>query len=448
MTKVSIGVDIGTTSVKAVAVDENGRVLSRARVPHELRLPAADRLEHDAAVAWVDGTREALHQVQAEGAVGVGVAAMVPTLTAVDATGRPLDAGLLYGDARGRTQEHAAPSGMGGEAVGFLRWMAEEHPEAHGYWPAQAVANHALGGVAVLDIASAFSVSPLYDGTGWSPSALTACGVDGARMPEVADLGAAVGRVDGGAVLASGLIDALGEQLVAGVDAPGDVLVICGATLLTWVVVDEYVEVPGLWTIPHLLPGMFLVGGPSNAGGLFLNWAHRLLAETDQQPTATRVPVWTPYPRGERTPLHDPGRRGGMHVLDLTMGPAAARRAAYEAAGFVVRHHVDLAGGRPRRIVATGGGVRDRAWMQALADATGRPVQLVAVPEGGALGAAFVGRMAAGLETDLTDARRWARAGETVQPREAWRGPTEDRYRRFRELTACEPGAGRGNEQG
>jgi xylulokinase len=145
--------------------------------------------------------------------------------------------------------------------------------------------------------------------------------------------------------------------------------------------------------------------------------------------------VWTPYVRGERTPLHDPHRRAGLHDLDLLADPAAIRRAAVEASGFVVRHHLDLAGVRPARIVATGGGVRDAGWVAAVADATGLPVDVVAVPEGGALGAAYLARVAAGLEDSAGDAARWARTGHRVEPDPRWVGPVAERYERFRELT-------------
>ena len=94
--------------------------------------------------------------------------------------------------------------------------------------------------------------------------------------------------------------------------------------------------------------------------------------------------------------------------------------AAFEASGFVARHHIDLArdaGLEPRRIVATGGGTNAPAWMQALADATQLPVDVVAVPEGAALGSAFIARCVAGLEANMTDASRWARTSHTVEPR-------------------------------
>jgi xylulokinase len=69
--------------------------------------------------------------------------------------------------------------------------------------------------------------------------------------------------------------------------------------------------------------------------------------------------------------------------------------------------------------------------MQAIADATGRPVQVSGVAEGAALGAAFLARMAVGAETALTDAARWATVEKVVEPNPAWVGPVADRYRRF-----------------
>jgi xylulokinase len=111
------------------------------------------------------------------------------------------------------------------------------------------------------------------------------------------------------------------------------------------------------------------------------------------------------------------------------------RRAAYEASGFVARRHIEMAGVGARRIVATGGGVRADEWVQALADATGLPVDVVAVPEGAALGAAFFARMAAGLEDSMADAARWARTARRVEPDPAWAGPMEERYQEFTSRT-------------
>jgi xylulokinase len=368
-------------------------------------------------------------------AEAVAIAAMVPSCAAVDDEGIPVTPGLLYGDRRGRTERIDLNPAASGEVLAMLKWTAEQRPGARGYWPAQAVASVALGGPPVVDLGIAAAYYPVFTGSGWDAEKAAEYGATPQQLPEFVMTGEPAGKV-GDLVLAAGSVDAMGEQIVAGADDVGEVLVICGTTLITWAVIDNYREVPNLWTIPWHLPGRFGMGGPSNAGGLFLNWAKALIAPPTSTVDPGRVPVWSPYPRGERTPLHDSTRRATVNGLDLTMGPAAVRRAAYEAAGFVVRHHLDLAEASPQRIVATGGGVRDDEWIQALADCTGVPVDCVAVPEGGALGMAWVARMAAGHETSIGDAARWARTDRRVEPDPAWAGPTADRYSRFRELAS------------
>jgi len=131
--------------------------------------------------------------------------------------------------------------------------------------------------------------------------------------------------------------------------------------------------------------------------------------------------------------------------LDLTHDAAAVRRAAFEGSGFVVRRTLDAARAHaalePRRIVATGGGTRVDEWVQAVADATQLPVDCVAVPEGGALGSAWLARIAAGLEepTAMTDGRRWARTGRTVEADPAWVDAMDERYERFVTLSDLRP---------
>ncbi len=441
---VTIGIDVGSTAVKAVAADADGRVTARVRIPHELKVPAPDLLEHDADEAWRRGPVAALARLDRPDARAVAVAAMVPSMTAVDAAGTPLTPGLLYGDGRGRVPgSDEQPLPALGEAAEFLRWTAAAAPGAAGYWPAPAVANHALAGEAVLDVATAATAFPLFDGTGWNAAACAERGASVQQMPRVATIGTAAGQVTGsGAVLGIGAIDALCEQLVAGADRDGDVLVLCGTTLIVWNTIAEARQVPGLWTIPHTTPGKNQIGGASNAGGLFLGWVDRVVAQAD--PAAAdprRVPVWSPYIRGERTPFHDPDRRAVLDALDLTHDAAALRRAAYEASGFVVRQLIELSGAPVARIVAAGGGTRVAPWMQAIADATGRQVEVSAVAEGAALGAAFLGRMAAGLETSIADAARWARIERAVDPDPAWAAATADRYQRFLDLGNRRSGA-------
>jgi xylulokinase len=455
-TGVTVGIDIGTTSVKAVAADGTGTVLARARAPHSVHTPGAGAFEHDIDRAWRGGVLEALGRVAGRlDVAAVDVAAMVPSLGAVRADGTGAGPGLLYGDRRGERDGHdSSRPGDSGELLAFLAWHARaatgDGTGACAFWPAQAVANHALTGRGAIDTTTAMTAYPLFDLTAWDPALAAGAGATTDQLPAIVPGFEPAGRVlDGlpaaGALVGAGTVDALAEQLVAGADRPGDVLVLCGTTLITWGVLADWGEAPGLWTVPHTAPGLSLIGGPSNAGGLFLDAARSWLG-----PDAAAgldalgpgdLPVWLPYLRGERTPLHRRDLRASLDGVGLHHTPAHLLRAAYEASGFVVRHHLDLAqaaaGLAPRRIVATGGGTQAAAWMRALADCTGLPVDVAAVPEGAALGAAFMARCVAGLEPSTAGASRWARTARTVEPDPAWVGAAEERYHRFRAATAA-----------
>jgi xylulokinase len=447
MDDVTVGLDIGTTSVKAVAVDEDGEVRGRARVPHEVRTPEAGCFEHDIDQTWRSGVVEALTRA-AKGlrVAAVNVAAMVPSLGAVNAGGRALGPGLLYGDKRGERVADSTQPGDSGELLVFLAWHAAQRPDAHGFWPAQAVANHALCGVGAIDSSTAMTAYPLFDYTKWDASLAQQAGASVDQLPTIVPGYAAIGEINAGvaagALVGAGTIDAFGEQLVGGADETGDLLVLCGTTLITWGVIESDATVDGLWTIPHTAHGKLLVGGPSNAGGLFLEWAKRAVGRDFDGAGAVAaddLPVWLPYVRGERTPLHRRDLRASLHGAALHHSAAHLLRAAYEASAFVVRHHMELGAGaglRPTRIVATGGGTRDDLWMRALADCTGLPVHVAASPEGAALGAAFMARCVAGLEKSTRDASRWARTGRVVEPDPTWVKAADTRYNRFRELTA------------
>ena len=252
-------------------------------------------------------------------------------------------------------------------------------------------------------------------------------------MPRIGPTGQALAEVTGrpGCVLEGGTIDAFGEQIVAGSDHDGDVLVICGTTLIVWAVIPEAGRKFRVTTRSRTpRPASSSIGGPSNAGGLFLDWVDRICAirwpgcrrrlgriGRRSRPRADLGAV--PARRTGAVPGFQPAG-AQLADLDLTHDAASVRRAAFEAAGFVTRRMLDASPATARRIVATGGGTRVEAWMQALADCTALPVHVGAVPEGGALGAAFLARIAAGLEPSMHEAARWARTSHIVDPDPAW----------------------------
>jgi xylulokinase len=449
---VTVGVDVGTTSVKALAVDENGEVIAQSRVPHGVGAPEPDVLRHDARRAWRAGPKKAYGQVteqlRASGngdIAGVTVTSMVPSLTAVNRRGIPMTPGLLYGDVEGRGMPSGgvAPAGSLADAEGFMRWAVATAPGAAGYWPCQGVATFALSGMPAIDSGVTASMGALHARGTWNTTLLKDIGVSDSQLPIVIPMCEAAGTLPGtDTVFTGGSIDALCDQIVAGATEPGDVLVIFGATLIVWAVTDRWIQVPGLISYPHTTPNRFLIGGPSNAGALFVDWARSLLRGSPRpgpdrerlRPRLgrpDRVPVWLPYIRGERTPFEDHTLRSNLYGLDIGSGAESIERAAFESSGFVIRRMLEMAGVRPHRIIASGGGSRVTAWMSAVADATNLPVDAVGVPDGAARGAAFFARMAAGLETSLDDSARWASTGRRIDPDPAWVHAADGRYQRF-----------------
>lgn len=429
--EITVGLDIGTTAIKAVAVDGDGTVIARSRVPHTAYSPTPEIFEHDAKAAWVDGPRTAFEWLGVSDVAGIGIASLMPSFTAVDSDGTPITPGLLYGDHRGRSTDGKSDPLNSREFQAMLAWTAQQAPAAHGYWTAPAVAAAALGGTAVVDTGTAFALAPLWNGD-WDAAALGRLGIRVDQMPAVAESAVEAGRI-GNAVQVAGVADAWAEATVAGANAPGETLVICGTTLIIWCSLAESLRVPGLWTLPHPLGQLHMLAAASNAGGMFIEWLKRALGPATDEPAPGGVPIWVPYLRGERSPFNDSTLRASLHKVDLAQGPGAIMRAGYEATGFVTRRIIELTGKPTTRIVASGGGTYDEAWVQAIADTTGIPVDVVAVPEGAALGAAWNARVGAGLDV-MGDATRWSKVGRRHEPRLDWVEACQSRYDRWRDL--------------
>jgi xylulokinase len=363
---------------------------------------------------------------------------MVPSMTAVDRRGKPLSPGLLYGDASGRRPDRGDLPDLVGDAPEFLRTLAREVPAAAGYWSAQTLATVALGGPAVLAEGVARVLWPLVSDGRWEQAVLDECGVVVDQVPQIVADRTAVADVDG-MLLDGGAIDVMCERLVSGVVDDRDVLVICGSTLIVMARLPAgSTPPPSILAYPDDT-GAMTATAASNAGGLFLNWIDRTVAKSGGTVDPDRVPVWVPYIRGERTPWQDPQRRASLVDVHLGHDGAALRQGAFESSAFVARHLLELMDFSPRRVVAVGGGTQVKGWMQALADCLSAPVDAATEPETGAIGAAFLARHTAGLETDLQDAVRWARPTLRFEPRSDWVDAVKRRYTRFRDEVDATP---------
>ena len=317
MAHVTVGIDIGTISVKAVAAEANGEIVARTRIGHRLIAPSSERFEHDPQAAWIDGVVAAWTAVsEGHEVAGVCVSAMVPSLCGVNQHGEPVTGGLLYGDARGRDDpvdaagvDQPLPATGFGEVAGFARWLAAQ-PEVAALWPAQAVANHALCGIGAIDTSTAMTMTPLFGLAGWDPDVLEALGLNEGQLPVTCPGQTPIARdspVTGASIISAdtaisgGTIDALAEQTVADAHASGDVLVVCGTTLIIWALTNEWHEVEGLWTIPYAVDGMCAIGGASNAGGLFIDRVRSMVGAVDEaevlHASTGDLPIWVPYLR-------------------------------------------------------------------------------------------------------------------------------------------------------
>jgi len=476
VSEVLLGVDIGTSSSKGVLATPAGEVLATAERPHELSLPRPGHAEHDAeSIWWADFTaicRELGERAPAPPAA-VCVSGIGPCLLAADAGGRPLRPAILYGiDTRATAEIEELTERYGAEAIATrggsllstqavgpkLLWLQHNEPEV---WSATArmlmassFAVLRLTGEYVLDHHSASQCDPLYDlGAGawaedWAseiapglalPRLVWPAEVAGTVTPEAA---AATG-LPAGIPVAAGTIDAWAEAASAGVQAPGDTMLMYGTTMFIVAVQEQARTHPVLWATTGVLPGTHCLAGGMATSGALTGWLRRiagdlpyeqLVAEAGKVPAGSSGLVVLPYFAGERTPIFDPAARGAVLGLTLSHGRGHLYRALLEGTAYGVRHNLealDEAGAAARRLVAVGGGTRGGLWTRIVSDVTGRPQEIPAQT----IGAAYGDALFAGLAAGLVDVEaEWNPIHGTVEPDAAAGVLYDELYAIYRDL--------------
>ena len=442
--EVTVGIDIGTSSVKAVAADADGNVVARARIPHDFHVPSPLRFEHDAAEAWHRRSRAARSRRSATCSPrGVSVAAMVPSLTAVDDDGVPLRARPAL---RRRARASAAMRRAVARSASSRSSCAGTPNSARRAWLLDGAGRReprADGPSRHLDDGRGDRDAAVRLRTGGTRISSAATGARVEQLPEIGVSGHPLAEVDGydDCVLEGGTIDAMGEQIVAGADEPGDVLVILGTTLIVWAVVPDLVGRRSVLLraahrarrrlarrraeqrrrpVPRL--GRARLGGSTGPSAV----------TTRSVRTTCRSGCRTRAANGCRSTTRRDARE--LVDLNLTHDAAAIRRAAFEASGFVTRRMIDASPVPARRIVATGGGTRVEGWVEALADATGCRCTSPQFPKAARSVPRSSRAWPPGSRRTPRTRSRWARVDRVVDPDPAWEAPVEARYGRFREL--------------
>jgi xylulokinase len=473
-TRFTVGVDLGTSSAKAVLVDELGAIVASASKRQEVSSPRPGFYEQDALVQWwtvcVDLIRDVVgplgDRVDAIAASGLG-----PCVLIGDDNGEPLRPPILYGIDTRATSEIAelhrrfgtsnivARSGnvLSTQAAGpKLLWLARHEPEqmarARTVFSASSFLVHRLTGEYVLDRHTASQFDPLYDLTrqSWNDEWWEEI-CPGVRPPrllwpgEVAgELPRSVARSLGlraGVPVMAGTVDAWAEAASVDVRLPGGLMLMYGTTMFLIAMTADRVRSPSLWTTEGLEPGVSsLAGGMATSGALATWWAGVSGSRTVESvfADATRVQpgsdglVVLPYFAGERTPIADPDARGMFVGLTLQHGRHHMSRALLEATAYAVRHNLEAyaeAGTVISRVVVAGGGAQSEVWLQIVSDVTGVSQVVPTITVGAAYGDARLAADAIGWDTS-----RWNPDRGLVAAREEVRDVYDRAYGHYRAL--------------
>ncbi|NQT53771.1 xylulokinase [bacterium] len=463
-----LGIDLGTQSVKALVLDDQGRVLAVAQAEYPILTPRVGRAEQDPA-AWWRATCATIRQAIADAGVapsdvvGVGFSGQMHGTVCVDAQGAPVCPAIIWCDGRSGADAEQLTATIGRErlgqlvanpiAAGFMaatvHWLARHEPgilrrTATLLLPKDYVRLR-LTGNAATDHTDAASTL-LYDVArrAWSHEMLRAVGIDAGLLPclaashEVcgtltAEAAAATGLAEGTPVVAGG-----GDQPVGaighGVVDPGTLLVTIGTggQLFTPLATPAYDPELRTHTFPHAVPDRWFAMGAMLSAGLCLRWLRdqvygglgldyaSLAAAAAEAPPGSEGLLFLPYLLGERTPHMDAQARGVFFGLALRHERRHLVRAVMEGVAYALRDCLDVLrslGAAPDRIVATGGGMRSPTWQQILADVLAAPVATVDVDEPPARGAAILAGIGTGVFADFAAATRLAPSpGDPVEP--------------------------------
>ncbi|MCM0676653.1 gluconokinase [Micromonospora phytophila] len=461
---VVIGVDIGTTSTKAVAYDVEGRQLAHHAVGYPLDEPQPGYAEQDPQLIYF-AVLESIRTVVAElgGPIaGLSFSTAMHSLIGLDSDGHPLTPSVTWADSRASRQAErlrAIPSGLAlhrrtGTPVHpmaplpKLLWFAEQEPKFFGqvaYWVGiKEWVLLRLCEALMTDhsVASATGLMDIHQ-LSWDEEALGIAGITEDQLAELvptttvlpgltAEAAAAVGLpLDTKVVVGAG--DGPLANLGLGAVAPG----VMACSIGTSGALRVMVETPGVDPLGGvfcyaLTEQRWVVGGAINNGGAVLGWAgdalapelgedaeEELLALAATAPVGSGGLIMLPYLLSERAPHWSALPRGAY--VGLTHGHRRAHlvRAALEGVCqqlALVLAAVRAAGNEIREIRASGGFARSPLWRQILADVLGLPVRFPASHEGSGFGAALLGMQALGLITSIDVAADLVKIEETVRP--------------------------------
>ena len=445
-----LGLDIGTTGARTIAVDERGVVVVSASAGYPLATPQPGWSEQDPEDWWraaCETLRAVGVQVAGREIVGLGLTGQMHGATFLDAADQPIRPALLWNDQRTAAQCAAMVEAVGVERLlaitgnpaltGFqapkILWLRDAEPAnyarvARVLLPKDFVRLR-LTGEAATDASDAAGTLLLdVRRRDWSSEILAALGIPREWLPTVyegpqiagrlsSEIAAALG-LPAGLPVAAGGGDNAAAAVGTGIIEAGPVSVSLGTSGVVFAHTDEFRPDPSgrLHAFCHAVPeGYHLMAVTLAAGGALRWWRdllgaddyERLTAEAATVPPGAEGLLFLPYLSGERTPHLDPAARGAFVGLTARHSRAHLTRAVLEGVVFSLHDGFALIrelGVPIREVRATGGGARSPLWRQILADTLDLPVRRVVAEEGPAYGAALLAGVAAGVWRDLAAA--------------------------------------------
>lgn len=431
-----IGLDLGTSGLKAILVDDAQRVVAEAVAPLTVERPHEGWSEQDPA-SWIAAAEAVLGQLAAQGlgkVTGIGLSGHMHGATILDAADRVLRPCILWNDTRSHVEAAALDADPKFRAVtgnivfpGFtapkLAWVRRHEPAiwdkvAKVLLPKDYLRLWLIGDH-VGEMSDAAGTAWFDSGArDWSDDLLAATGLSRTQMPRLVEGSEVSGVLRGElaarfgmgprVVVAGGGGDNAASGVGVGVVKAGQAFVSLGTSGVLFAANDGYQPDPAtaVHTFCHALPGTWHQMGVILAATDALNWFSHLVGQGAADLTgalgdlqAPGKTLFLPYLGGERTPLNSASVRGAFLGLEHATDRAAATRAVLEGVTFAFRDSRDAlaaTGTRLEHLLAVGGGSRSDYWLKAIATALDCPVQVpVAGDFGGALGAARLGMMAA-----------------------------------------------------
>jgi xylulokinase len=457
-----VGLDVGTTGVKAIAISPDGAVLARTEEEYPLSTPRPGWAEQDPE-AWWRATERALGGLGVEPA-GIGLSGQMHGLVALDSGDRVLRPAILWNDQRtgaecaeieervglARLVELTGNRALTGFTAPKLLWLRGHEPDVYAriaqvLLPKDYVRLR-LTGEHATDVADA-SGTLLFDvrARRWSDEVLAALELPASWLPPALESPVVSGLTSSGVPVAAGAGDQAAGALGVGVDAPGRLSIVLGTSGVVFAALPGFRADPQgrVHAFCHAVPGGWHAMGVMLSAAGSLRWLREatggtydeLLAAAERWPAGTEGLLFAPYLAGERTPHADPDARAAFAGLSLRHDRGALARSVLEGVAFGLRDSLDLLAGlgvtaRAGRV--SGGGARSDLWLRIAASVLGLPLERTAVEEGAAFGAALLGGVAAGLFASAEDAvAACVRVRETIDPDPRWHDEYVSAHERF-----------------